>query len=400
MDNFKENNKLFSFSGVLNRRNYIINLLLAETIVQALIATPLLVIAFINNNIAGAILGGGEMPKWWNIILLTSSLFSSTMYISSIVRRSRDLFGYTGENNIKPFAVFTFIILILGTPSFLSENFIFAFLRLMGLGILISLACIKGEITGNLPKNEIIEFNWGAFFGNWMWGLFNKCYITLLAIPLSFTLGGLPFFIVCGLKGNEWAYEKCSNKNVALFKSNQKIHTIIWSVGIPIILFMLFISASIGIYNYTTQYSKTHPDFTKNIIEYYVSMESKAAISRFDKIEFKDNEYKFYINPKKWKTATYKQKISDFDMALNYVTAQNLDKDNLLESFSPLTTEQFMNKIKIYSTFNNELLGEFKLENTTLTELLEQTKINPKNKINILKEIQKGYIFNSYPSLP
>ena len=57
----------------------------------------------------------------------------------------------------------------------------------------------KGKITAKKPKSKIIKFNWGAFLGTWIWGLFNKAPITLLMLPLCLTFSWFPFMLICGL---------------------------------------------------------------------------------------------------------------------------------------------------------------------------------------------------------
>ena len=59
-------------------------------------------------------------------------------------------------------------------------------------------------------QKHLKKFNWGAFIGGWIWGLINGVYITLIEIPLSCLppLALLGFAIYCGIKGNEWAWEK------------------------------------------------------------------------------------------------------------------------------------------------------------------------------------------------
>ena len=400
MDNFSENNSLFGFDGILNRRNYIVNILLVETIIQALIATPLLVAVFMSNNLTGAILGGGTMPKWWYVVMCVSGLVSAVMYMPSIVRRFRDIMGSSGKENVKSFAIFTFIIFILSIPASFSQDILLASFKIISLTILISLAFLKGRISTSMPKSQIAKFNWGAFIGTWVWGLFNKSYITLWALPLTFTMGALPFYIVCGLKGNEWAYEKKKDKDIEKFHTGQKIQTVIWSVVIPVLSFFFFIAGSVYVYKLAESYSKSHPDFTKQAVEYYVKTESKAAMSKFDKIDLGENEYKFYINPKKWKNSSFSEKIATFDMASGYVMLQSLNDGNIIEIFSANSSGNIMNKIKIYSSYNDELLGEYNLAPEVMAKFMQELKNNPQLQGKIGDEIRKGYRFNSHPALP
>jgi len=400
MENFSENNKLFSFDGIINRRNYIVNILLVETIIQAFIATPLMVAVFKSNSLTGSILGGGTMPVWWYVVMSISAILSSIMYMPSVVRRFRDIMGVSGKDNVKSFGIFTFVILILSIPATFSKDMLLLSFKTLGLAILILLACIKGQITANKPKSEIAGFNWGAFIGTWIWGLFNKSYITLWALPLTFTTGALPFYIVCGLKGNEWAYEKKSDKDIKKFHAGQKVQTIIWTILIPVLSFILVICGSICLYKFAKSYTKSHPDFAKQAVEYYVRTESQAAMSKFDKIELGEKEYKFYINPKKWANSSRKEKMADFDMASGYVMLKNIENGNLAEAFSATSSGNIMNRIKIYSSYNDELLGEFYLKIEDMEKLMQDAKNNPEIQAKLGEEIKKGYRFNSHPTLP
>ena len=212
-------------------------------------------------------------------------------------------------------------------------------------------------------------------------------------------MGALPFYIVCGLKGNEWAYEKITNKNIQLFHSNQKIQAIVWAVIIPTISIILFMSGIVFLYKFATNYAKSHPNFANQAIEYYVNTQSKAAMAKFDKIELGKNEYKFYIDPKKWINSSYKEKVADFDMASGYVMLQTLENGDITETFSATATNNIMNKIKIYSTYNDELLGEYYLAPESIKNLREDQN-NPQTRRKILEELKNGYRFNTHPTLP
>lgn len=57
MDNFEENNNLFDFHGTINRRNFMVNILLVETLKQAFVVTPLLIILFLNTDLLKTLYG-------------------------------------------------------------------------------------------------------------------------------------------------------------------------------------------------------------------------------------------------------------------------------------------------------------------------------------------------------
>lgn len=77
-----------------------------------------------------------------------------------------------------------------------------------------------------LPE-ELKGYNWGAFLLNWIWGIGNKTYITLLSFLVAFIpfIGGfaaLGMAIWFGFKGNEWAWQNKHFESIEHFKSNQK----------------------------------------------------------------------------------------------------------------------------------------------------------------------------------
>ncbi|HEX7364133.1 MAG TPA: serine/threonine protein kinase, partial [Dehalococcoidia bacterium] len=63
----------------------------------------------------------------------------------------------------------------------------------------------QGFLTGDVPT-EIKEWNWGAFFLTWIWGIGNRVWLAFIALaPLPFV--GLAMGILLGIKGNEWAWQ-------------------------------------------------------------------------------------------------------------------------------------------------------------------------------------------------
>ena len=71
-------------------------------------------------------------------------------------------------------------------------------------------------------EKELKKWNWGAFQLSFIWGIFNKTYITLLIVPIVilqiiffktpdissfFKYVLFVFSIICGKKGTRWAWE-------------------------------------------------------------------------------------------------------------------------------------------------------------------------------------------------
>lgn len=86
------------------------------------------------------------------------------------------------------------------------------------------------EVINNFEDIEILKhkFNWGAFLLGWIWGLFNKSYITLVQIPVAFIpyIGGwlsLGLAIFFGIRGNKWSLEKKQFKSSIDFTIYQKL---------------------------------------------------------------------------------------------------------------------------------------------------------------------------------
>jgi hypothetical protein len=86
--------------------------------------------------------------------------------------------------------------------------------------------------SGQGPSTPVLDivskrFNWGAFLLNWIWGLGNKTYITLIIFLLGFIpfVGILAIFgcqIWFGIKGNEWAWQNKKWNSIEHFHAVQK----------------------------------------------------------------------------------------------------------------------------------------------------------------------------------
>ena len=93
----------------------------------------------------------------------------------------------------------------------------------------------QGE-TADVPR-EIIRWNWGAFFLNWIWGIRNKTYIAFFCVlPII----GFFMMIVLGMRGNEWAWQNKQWESVEQFQREQKIWSK-WGIRLAKILLVLAI---------------------------------------------------------------------------------------------------------------------------------------------------------------
>lgn len=92
---------------------------------------------------------------------------------------------------------------------------------------------------GTEIEKELSKWNWGAFFLNWFWGIFNKSYLALFALIPVF---GCLWAWVCGVEGNKWAWENKKWESIEHFQKDQREWAMIGTLllGIPSIVFLLF----------------------------------------------------------------------------------------------------------------------------------------------------------------
>ena len=395
-NNFEENNKFFNTDGTINRRTFITNLLITEIFEALVYSTPMLILLIINPDITGSIMKSaiqtGMFPRWLAIYCFVVWIMKIGLLYPSIVKRIRDITGnYDNTNWV--FAVLAFSVMaFLPAPPAIRQ-----ILSSVPLVIAICLMVLKGRISGERPKSEIFKFNWGAMFGTWIWGLINKSYITLLSIPLFFTTGFIPFMIICGIKGNEWAY-KNSEKTLEDFHKSQSKQAAAFSAIIPVIFILfLFFGSITGLIAFG-KYLKKNPEALKKLENYSQELIKSSTETRFSKIKFTENEYQFYMNPVEWSKLPQYGKLNTFHIAENYVILSVFKENKDIKDL--ITYAKEYRKIKIYSTFNNEILAEFHFNEQKIKDLTEKYKKREISAKEYWKSINQGYKFNEHPTLP
>lgn len=121
----------------------------------------------------------------------------------------------------------------------------------------------KTSVSGQLTIKEELppehkRFNWGAFFGTWIWGLGNESYIALLAIPVGIIglipivgwLINLAFCVFLGIKGNEWAWNNKNWKSIEDFHHVQRVwatvFVVLWCVFVLPFIIIFTVNFMIG----------------------------------------------------------------------------------------------------------------------------------------------------------
>ena len=112
----------------------------------------------------------------------------------------------------------------------------------------------SGQGSTALVPEEIKEWNWGAFFLTWIWGIGNKVWLALIALaPIPFM--GLAMGIVLGIKGSEWAWQYKKWDSVEQFRHQQRIW-MYWGIAAFVAPFVfvlgvaLIIVGLLGYYGY------------------------------------------------------------------------------------------------------------------------------------------------------
>ena len=99
-----------------------------------------------------------------------------------------------------------------------------------------------GQNTSGTGKSAILppelkEWNWGAFWLSWIWGIRNRTWISFLVFIPWF---GLVWVFFLGAKGNKWAWQNQKWDSFEQYKKSQhrwaKWGLIIFIIGlIPLI---------------------------------------------------------------------------------------------------------------------------------------------------------------------
>lgn len=403
-DEFIENNKLFEMTGTINRRNFIANYLIVMIINAVIYTTPAMLLTLLKPDIMmnAALTGSNSqanLPLWIIIWHCCAGILSVLLIFPSVVKRIRDITGQDDNTNI---SIICTAILLFGCIPFYAKGLYILDQIFSGVVffIMLSLMCMKGKISGEKPADEVAKFNWGAMFGTWIWGIINKSYITLLAIPLFLTSGFFPFMLLCGIKGNEWAYAKLHDVTVEDFHKTQSTQSAWFSAIIPALAVILSVTGFIAGSVLFVKYIDRNPQAMDKLQNYSTKMVISTTESAFDKIEITDNEYKFYINPASWNDLPDKAKKNLFMTAENYMVAKYPEKFGNSKRIKTEDLLEASRKIKIYSTFNNELLAERNINIEEYKNLFQKYKRNEATLNELLKFRQSGYKFNLRPTLP
>lgn len=356
-EEMRENKAFISFNGFMGRYDYFLNLVLLNMI--ALVFTIPLTGYFLTgagtvdslfnlNNIFNL------APLWaktWGII---GSTTVSYIIISNVIRRLNDING----KEDKRFNIAIATVFALTNFSYIFPNILAIGFCLIGTIVAFWVLLKKGKITQEMPYDIKREFNWGAFFGTWIWGLFNKSYKTLWMLLLWATPWSFLFALYCGIKGNDWSSTNKDWDSLEKFKNSQEKQTAFWVIFsvilAPAITFLIIIALTFGTVMYITDNGKDSTNIDQKLEKLDNTLNSIGSIY-FEGHELTSTENKFYILSDDWSGYTFKEKKDIFDMATNMAISERnkSDKDKAYTKLSELR------RTKIYSKETNQLLGEY-----------------------------------------
>lgn len=358
IDDLRLNTKLSGFDGVIGRRDFCLNLVYM-CMINTLFALPLSGYCMCNISSITDIFTIGHIiiqsPFWLKLWVLPGTLFVLYIGVSNIIRRLNDINGNVNQNvNTAAAVCYVFSAFSLLFPFALS--LVFGTINFL---LFLFLIFAKGKITGKYPYDFQKEFNWGAFFGTWIWGLFNKSYKTLWMLILWLTPWGFWYSLVCGFKGNEWAAKNRDWGSLEEFQRSQETQTIVFVILtvliIPIIYFIIIV-AIVGIITFSViDETKNSPDKTSVTIEKFDSAILSLGSIYFESYTITEDENKFYVLPEDWKFSTFSDKKDMLDMAASMSAIEREKSDK--KGYYTKTTE--LKRTKIYNSENRELLGEF-----------------------------------------
>lgn len=357
-EEMRENNAFVSFDGFIGRYNYFLNLVLLNMI-SILFTTPLTGYYFTGADNFSSLFNFTSLfmqaPIGVRIWGLIGSIIVSYVIVSNVIRRLNDINGK--ENKYMNYGISAiFVLLAFG---YVFPSILALLIYLVGTIVAFWVLLKKGKITSKMPYDYKKEFNWGALFGTWIWGLVNKSYKTLWILLLWCTPWGLLFAIYCGIKGNEWACKNRDWDNLEQFNKSQEKQSIIFVilnvVVIPAIIFALTMTLVMGTVFYITSSDGNTQKLDKTIEKLETAMNSLGSIY-FEGHEITQNENKYYVLSNDWQGYSFNDKKDILDMAASMASTERNKAEKQSSKYSK-TTE--LPRTKIYSQESKQLLGEF-----------------------------------------
>ncbi len=384
IDKLRLNTKFLGTDGIIGRYDFCFNLIFLGMI-ALIFSLPLNLYLLANLGTLEDLL---NLNKVWaeaswllKIWTLVGGIVCSYIVCINANRRLNDINGKISKDINLIFST----LFILNTFGVIFPCPIAMLLTTLNTIAILYLVLKKGEITGKYPYDYRKEFNWGAYFGTWLWGLWNKSYKTLWIILLGWTPWGFLYSLYIGMKGNEWAANNRDWQNLDEFKKSQETQTIVFVLYkvllLPIIIYTVVFGTIFGIMATSIKEAASSPECNSKLEKLDTTFEKFSSIY-FESYKITKDENKFYVLPEDWSRYSYSEKKDILDMAASLASSKRSKADK--NGYYSKTKE--LPRTKIYNVKNNELLAEYFMDESLLYSENTTTK-------NILKSAMKAYKF-------
>lgn len=378
------NTKFLGTDGIIGRYDFCYNLIFLGMI-ALIFSLPLNLYLLANLGTLEDLLNlnkvWAEAPWLLKIWTLVGGIVCSYIVCINANRRLNDINGKISKDINLIFST----LFILNTFGVIFPCPIAMLLTTLNTIAILYLVLKKGEITGKYPYDYRKEFNWGAYFGTWLWGLWNKSYKTLWIILLGWTPWGFLYSLYIGMKGNEWAANNRDWQNLDEFKKSQETQTIVFVLYkvllLPIIIYTVVFGTIFGIMATSIKEAASSPECNSKLEKLDTTFEKFSSIY-FESYKITKDENKFYVLPEDWSRYSYSEKKDILDMAASLASSKRSKADK--NGYYSKTKE--LPRTKIYNIKNNELLAEYFMDESLLYSENTTTK-------NILKSAMKAYKF-------
>ncbi len=339
---------LFPSKNYLNRREFITNYLIVQLLILIFNSIygwfSFAVIMFSKNLIL-------QKNYSSEITAFAEALIEFLFLKTSIEKRVADIIGEDSQNKVwiisficNFFAIFALRYLAFAIEHKYYESYFFSFIiSLVCIIIWLVLFCKSGK-QSSVDINPEIKFNWGAFWGTWIWGIINKIKITQLFFPLVLINPStiFNFSLICGLKGNEWILSQNTEDDTENLHKNQKRQAWILFFLIPIMSITLLLATS-----KILRHGDNYNIFSTKLNKIITLVTQKTTNTTFERIEYVDGQYNFHIDIEFWNSMTQEERIKLYELVVHRVLS---DKDL---NYSQLIPVEIINNINIYDSKNN-----------------------------------------------
>lgn len=137
----------------------------------------------------------------------------------------------------------------------------------------------SGEGVDSVLPIEIMKWSWGAALLGPIWGIYHRVWSSLLLfVPYI----NIVWWIVMGVKGNEWAWRKNKWTSLEVFLQRQKVWNK-WAIGAVVFNILLATVFIVGIVFLAINRNNKNPNYVSDssyrIVEFYNSQEWHVADS-------------------------------------------------------------------------------------------------------------------------